>query len=118
MINQDRIVPITKCDLISMYGLIIKARGTSVNALNASNAKGDFSQTSNATTICSEPVRSLTFGSSVTSATVYFVPAYDFKGFSKTGATITESGTVEKDGATLYVATLASGTVTYVKAGF
>lgn len=118
MINSERIVPITRCDLISMYGLIVKARGTSVSALNAADTLGNFVQTTGATVICSEPVRSLTFGASVTSSTVYFVPAYDFQGFSKTGATITESGTVDPDGTTLYVATLSSGTVTYTKAGF
>ena len=118
MINNDRIVPVTKIDLLSLYGLIIKARGTSVTAINASDVDGDFTQSANGTTFASQPVKSYTFGASVTSATVYFVPAYDFKGFSKTGATITENGTVEKDSATLYVATLASGTVTYTKAGF
>jgi hypothetical protein len=48
---------------------------------------------------------------------VYFVPAYDFAGFAKTGATITESGDVDADGHTLYKAVLSSGTVTYTKVG-
>lgn len=118
MINSDRIVPVTKIDLLSLYGLIIKARGTSVNAINANDVDGNFTQTANGTTFASQPVKSFDFGSSVTSATVYFVPAYDFKGFTKNGAAITETGTVDKDSATLYVATLASGAVTYTKAGF
>lgn len=118
MINNDRIVPVTKIDLLSLYGLIIKARGTSVNAINANDVDGNFSQSANGTTFASQPVKSCDFGASVTSATVYFVPAYDFKGFTKSGAAITETGTVEKDSATLYVATFANGAVTYTKAGF
>lgn len=118
MISTDRIVPNDRLDLISLYGLIIKARGTSVSALNPVDVNGDFAPASNATVLCSEPVRKVTFGASVTSATVYFVPAYDYKGFEKTGATITTSGTVDADGATLYVATLANGTVTIAKVGF
>lgn len=118
MINSDRIVPVTKIDLLSLYGLIIKARGTSTNAINANDVDGNFSQSANGTTFASQPVKSYDFGGSVTSATVYFVPAYDFVGFTKGGAAITTSGTVEKDSATLYVATLASGSVTYTKAGF
>lgn len=118
MINNDRIVPVTRIDLLSLYGLIIKARGTSVNAINSNDVDGNFTQTANGTTFASQPVKSFDFGSSVTSATVYFVPAYDFKGFTKNGAAITETGAVDKDSATLYVATLASGAVTYTKAGF
>lgn len=125
MINNDRIVPITAVDLISMYGLILKAAaaaasGTAPTALAATNTAGDFVQSTNsATVIASEPVASFTFGSSVTAGTVYFVPAYDYTGFSKTGATITTAGVdVEADGRTLYSATLASGTVTFAKVGF
>lgn len=125
MINNDRIVPITAVDLISMYGLILKAAaaaasGTAPTALAATNMAGDFVQSTNsAIVIASEPVASFTFDSSVTAGTVYFVPAYDYTGFSKTGATITTAGVdVEADGRTLYSATLASGTVTFAKVGF
>lgn len=118
MINENRIVPITVMDLLSMYGLIIKARGTSVTKIDPDDVEGNFSAASAATVFCSEPVKSLTFGSSVSSATVYFVPAYNYEGFKKTGATITESGTVDPDGRTLYVATLSSSAVTFTKAGF
>lgn len=120
MINNDRIVPITAVDLITMYGLILKVGGVSVTALDATDTAGDFSQATNSeTVICSEPVASFTFGTSVTAGTVYFVPAYDYSGFTKTGATLTEAGdTVNADGRTLYSATLASGTVTFAKVGF
>ena len=121
MINNDRIVPITAVDLLTMYGLVLSvALDSAPTALNAADTEGDFSQTTNsATVICSEPVKSLNFGASVTAATVYFVPAYDYSGFTKTGATLTKAGVdVVADGHSLYSATLSSGTLTFAKVGF
>lgn len=123
MINNDRIVPITTVDLISMYGLILAAAaaaasGTAPTALNATDTAGDFAQSTNsATVLASEPVKTLNFGSSVTAATVYFVPAYDYAGFTKTGATLTVTGDVAADGRTLYKATLSTNTLTIAKVG-
>lgn len=119
MINNKRIVPITKTDLLTAYGTMLKIASVSVTALNAADDAGDFSQTTNsATVICSEPVKSLNFGSSVTAATVYFVPAYDYKGFTKDSATLTVSGDVDADDATLYTATLSTNALTIAKVGF
>lgn len=119
MINQDRIVPVVKTDLLTLYGTILKIANVSVTALNAADTAGDFEQTTNsATVICSEPVKSLNFGSSVTAATVYFVPAYDYKGFTKTSASLTVTGDVSADGATLYSATLSTNALTIAKVGF
>lgn len=124
MINNDRIVPITTVDLISMYGLILAAAaaaasGTAPTALNATDTAGDFAQSTNsATVLASEPVKTLNFGSSVTAATVYFVPAYDYAGFTKTGASLTVTGDVAADGRTLYKATLSTNALTIAKVGF
>ena len=119
MINSDRIVPVTKTDLLTLYGTTLKIANVSVTALNASDAEGNFAQTTNsATVICSEPVKSLNFGSSVTAATIYFIPAYDYKGFTKDSATLTVTGDVDKDGATLYSATLSTNALTIAKVGF
>ena len=119
MINTNRIVPVVKTDLLTLYGTILKIASVSVTALAATDTAGNFDQATNsATVICAEPVKSLTFGSTVTAGTVYFIPATDFTGFTKTGATLTISGTVDADGSTLYTATLSSGTVTYAKVGF
>lgn len=119
MINNDRIVPVTKTDLLTLYGTVLKAASVSVTALNASDAEGNFAQdTNSATVICSEPVKTLNFGSSVTAATVYFIAAYDFKEFTKTGATLTVTGTVDADGSTLYSATLSTNALTIAKVGF
>lgn len=121
MINQDRIVPITAIDLISMYGLVLAlAANTAPTALAATDTDGDFKQdTNSATVLCSEPVKTFGFGDGVTAGTVYFVAAYDYSGFTINGAaTTTEGVTVEADGRTLYSATLADGAVTIAKVGF
>ena len=119
MINADRIVPVAKTDLLTLYGTALKIASVSVTALNASDAEGNFSQTTtSATVICSEPVKSLNFGSSVTAATVYFIAAYDYKGFTKDSATLTVTGDVDADGATLYSATLSTNALTIAKVGF
>lgn len=123
MINTNRIVPITATDLITNYGVILAAAtaaasGTAPTKLSAGNAAGTFAQSTNsASVLCDEPVKTLTFGSSVTAATVYFVPAYDYKGFDKTGATLTVTGTVDADGSTLYKATLSTNALTIAKIG-
>lgn len=121
MINQDRIVPITAVDLISMYGLILTlAASTAPTALAATDTAGDFAVTTNsATLLANEPVKALNFGSGVTASTVYFVAAYDYAGFTINGTAATTAGaTVTPDGRTLYSATLASGTITIAKVGF
>jgi hypothetical protein len=122
MINNDRIVPITKIDLLSFYGLVLVLTGgeSAPAKLDAIDTEGDFVQNTNsATVLCSEPVKSFNFGSSATAGTVYFIPALDYAGFTKTGATLTIAGaTVEADGRTLYSATLSSGTLTFAKIGF
>lgn len=121
MINNDRIVPITVIDLISMYGLVLAmSLDSAPTALEAIDTAGDFAVTTNSGTyLANEPVASLNFGSSVTAGTVYFVAAYDYTGFSINGtATDTAGVEVVADGRTLYSATLSSGTITIAKVGF
>ena len=121
-INASRIVPSQEADLLYIYSTILAAAaaaasGTAPEKLTATDP-GEFAPTTNSKTyFADEPVKKLTFGGSVTAETVYFVPAYNFEGFAKTGATITESGTVDADGHTLYKAVLSSDTVTYTKVG-
>lgn len=115
MINTNRIVPITKLDLISMYGLILKVGSVNVTALDASTVDGEFSAAAG-TYLCSQPVKSFDFTGA--SGTAYFVPDYAYEGFTKSGAAVTVEGDVDPDGATLYKAVLSSGTVTITKVGF
>lgn len=119
MINDKRVVPIQEVDLITMYGLILKVGlGDSAPEKLAAADIATFSQSTNSKVVlCDEPVKSFNFGSSVTAATVYFVPALDYKGFTKTGATLTVTGDVAADGKTLYSATLSTNALTIAKVG-
>lgn len=124
MINTDRIVPVTAVDLISLYGLILKqdSNNSSLVALDATNP-GEFEVASSAGSllIADEPVASLDFASGYTAGTVYFVPAYDYVGFTINGTAVipeSDSDDVTADGRTLYKAVLGSGEVTITQVGF
>ena len=120
MINTDRIVPVQTIDLISLYGLILKmdSNNATLAAVAATNP-GEFDITAAATPlIASEPVASLDFAAGVSTATVYFVAAYNYKGFTVNGTAVVPTGSVNPDGRTLYKAVLASGAVTITKVGF
>lgn len=119
MINADRIVPVQKTDLLTLYGNIMKLAGTNVSKVSAATP-GVFALTSGSgNLLADEPVKTLDFGSSVTSAVVYFIPTYDYAGFSIAGTAVETAGAdVDADGVTLYTATLSSGTVTIAKVGF
>ena len=124
MINKNRIVPITKVDLISMYGLILMqaSANATLAKVEASTVEGDYSISAASTPlIADQPVKSVDFASSLSAATLYFVPAFDYVGFSKNGVAITPTVPTEgvlKDGHTLYKAVLASSAVTITKVGF
>lgn len=123
MINMDRIVPVTATDLLSLYGLILlQDSNNSGLAKLASDGIGKFSVTTNsAKYIASEPVKELDIdatASSVSASTIFFVPAYDFKGFTVDGDAVTATGDVDADGRTLYKATWGSSTLTFAKVGF
>lgn len=122
MINEDRIVPVTKTDLITLYGVILKAANVDVAKLDATGT-GTFEIASALTSnyvLTDEPVKSLDIASTVTSASIYFVAAYDFEGFTVGGASATiasGSADVETDANTLYLAVLADGKITISKVG-
>lgn len=118
MINNDRIVPIMKMDLLTMFGTILGLHGTSYAVLASTDVEGNFSVTGTGAAgnkLANQPVKSIDFASGVTSGTVYFVAAYDYAGITVAGAAATiadGSATVNPDGATLYTAALSSGEVT------
>ena len=109
MINTERIVPVTATDLLTLYGTILKAASVSPTKLSTT-APGEFTIASaSGTYIANEPVKSLEITAG-TSATIYFVAAYDYKGFTIAGSAVTTSGAdVDPDGSTLYTATLSGG---------
>lgn len=120
MINENRIVPVTKTDLITLYGNILKIASVNVTALTTDATDGTFVIASaSGTVLANEPVKSLEITAG-TSATIYFVPAYDFTGFTIAGSPVTTSGaTVDPDGVTLYTATLSGGNaIAIAKVGF
>ena len=115
MVNTDRIVPIQKIDLLSMYGTVLAIASVSFTVLAANDVIGDFSVTGSGAAgnkLANQPVKTLDFASGVTGATVYFVPAYDYAGMTIAGVATTPTGTVNPDGVTLYKAVLSSGAVT------
>ena len=127
MINTNRIVPIEKTDLISMYGLILLQNSNfgSLAKLVASNVDGDYTiTTNNGVLIADQPLKSCNIAataSSVSACTVFFVADYAYEGFSIDGVVETPAdGSVDvvADGVTLYKAVLASGDITITKVGF
>lgn len=123
MINNDRIVPITAIDLISMYGLILIAMlGTNNKpvALSASTTNGEFEVSEAGTFLLDEPLKSCKIATGISgSVDAYFVPAYDYSGFTLNGAAVTTQGDeVTADGRTLYLANVSSGSVTITKMSY
>ena len=127
MINTNQIVPITATDLLTLLGTAMAITQESLaavpTALAPLDVEGNYQVTTNsAVYLASAPLKSLDFdvtASSVSAGTVYFVPAYDYVGFSKDGAAaVTAGAEVNADGCTLYKAVLATGTITISKVGF
>ena len=122
MINTSRIVPVQNVDLLSLYGLILrmKADQGSLAKIDAVNP-GEFEASSGALLIAGEPVKSFDIKAALTSTTIYFVAAEDYKGFSLAGTPeepADGSDAVVKDATTLYKAVLSSGDITITKVGF
>ena len=122
MINTNRIIPVTAQDLISLYStILLQASGNSSLAKLAPVNMGEFVvEDNNAVVLATEPVKTVDIdatASSVSACTVFFVPAYDYVGFSIDGTAATPTGDVEADGRTLYKAALSSGTITITKVG-
>lgn len=113
-INHERISPITETDLLSMYGTILKLTETDAPELLEAADPGEFAVTEDGKSyLANEPVKTLDFGEGVSSGTVFFVPAYDYAGFTISGtATVTAGDTVDPQSHALYSAALASGAVT------
>lgn len=126
MINSNRIVPVTKTDLISLYSVVLlQASGNSSLAKLASeDIEGNYQiKTNSAVLIADQPVVSCDIdatASSVSAATLFFTADPNFKGFSIDGtAVVPADGSVDvvADGS-LYKAVLATGAITITKVGF
>ena len=78
MINKDRIVPITRTDLLSFFAAIYNTvNQTPLNILEASDGAVELPAAASGAYLAAEPLKTLpTIGQGVT---LYFVPAYDFE---------------------------------------
>ena len=126
MINENRIVPIEKVDLISMYGLILlqNSNNSSLEKLAAGSIDGDFAvNTASKVYLADQPLKTLVYGAAITGNTIFFVPdyAFDVAHITKTGATLTitkpDEG-IHADGHTLYKGVLSTNALTITKVGF
>lgn len=126
MINENRIVPVTKTDLLSLYSVILKqdSNNSGLAKLVSSDIVGNFEiKTNSAVLIADQPVVSCDIdatASSVTAATLFFVADNAYDGFSIDGVAVTPaegSAAVVADGS-LYKAVLATGAITITKIGF
>lgn len=108
MINTNRIVPIQKTDLLTLFGGILAVASVSYTVLASADVEGTFTVGEAGTYLANQPVKTLNF--TAASGTVYFVAAYDFGGIAING--VAAEATVKNDGATIYKAVLADGAVT------
>jgi hypothetical protein len=106
MINNDHIVPVQKCDFLSLVGIMLNIHGTSYTVAKAADVEGNFVLADGSVFLCDQPVKTLDFGE-LTAGTAYFVAAYDFAGI--TGA---EDAEIKADGITLYKAVIADTVIT------
>lgn len=122
MINTDRIVPVTATDLVSLYSVILAQDSNNSGMTKAvASDPGVFAIASGSLVVANEPVKALDLAAGITAIKVYFVPAFDYKGFTQNGSPVTvadASAEVVPDGKSLYSATLATGEVTFAKVGF
>lgn len=117
MINENRIVPVSKTDLLTLVSMMLAIANVSATKLDANNVEGDFTVSTTGTKICSQPLKSLNF--TANSGTIYFVADYHYDGFYVSGTKVATATVTapEPDACTLYKAVLSSGTVTVTKVG-
>lgn len=78
MINKDRIVPITRTDLLSFFAAIYNVtHETPINILQVTDGAVELPDGASGAYLAAEPLKTLpTIGQGVT---LYFAPAYDFE---------------------------------------
>ena len=114
MINANRIVPVQKTDLITLYSVILGAGGTTLTKADPSDVEGNvaIATGSNSTHhVVSAPAKKIAFAGTVTADNVYFVASVNgFDGFYVGTTKITPTGAdIVADGVTLYKAVLSGG---------
>lgn len=115
MVNNDRIVPIQRIDLLTLYGTIMNIvnQGNDPFAvLPAADVEGNFVVPADGGFfIAAQPVKTLDFGEA-SGATVLFVADYGFEGFKQGGEPVEPadgSAEVIPDSVSLYFAGVIEG---------
>lgn len=112
MINNDRIVPIQKCDFLTMIGIILNLTGdySGLEVLKAEDVEGNFIVATEGDYIADQPVKKLMVESGV-ACQVFFVAGYDFEGVYYNDEKVNLNIPVKNDGITLYSCGVTAGTV-------
>lgn len=112
MVNNNRIVPVQKIDLLSLYATVYNmTHETPINILESETVDGQFDVTEAGTYIANQPVKTMSLPAEG-GALVFFVTDYDFDGFYVNDAKVEVSAGIKNDATTLYVAQSANGAVT------
>ena len=112
MINNDRIIPITKTDFLTLIATLANVFEEPFTILKGTS-DGVFAVTEAPETqaLCNQPVKRIDIASDVSTVTIGFVPAYDFEGIYYNGVALTLPVEVQKDGISLYGIGLVSGEI-------
>ena len=121
MVNNDRIVPVTNTDLLTLYALVLalnlQAQDETLAVLQPEDVEGNFVADQEEIYFASQPVKKVEFEDS--DGTLYFVAAYDFEGFTHNGAAVEMTGaTVKPNASTLYYAEYDGSSVEVTQIGF
>ena len=119
MVNENRIVPVTKMDLISLFGSVISLLYAlpdlpSTLQLLGTSEIGVFDITAVGGYLLTEPAKIINLPASFSDGAVVFIPGYDFEGFTIAGvkAEYSDEGIIPKSTPnTLYMATIVDGEV-------
>lgn len=75
MINKDRIVPITRTDLLSLFVMILRGTGNTVTVIDVVDGVATVPDDATGNLVANEPVREV---KGTAEAELFFCPAYDF----------------------------------------
>ncbi len=121
MFNSNREIPTSSTNLGYLYSVILAQDSNNSGMVKAvATDPGVFEIKTGSIVLANEPVKTLDIANSISAIKIYFVASFDYEGITQNGSPVTiadGSATVDKDGNTLYSATLSSGSVTIAKIG-
>lgn len=113
MINNDRIVPVQKIDLLSLYATIIaiadEEQPLIIESEDVAGTFGADSDNNSMSSICNQPVKTLDIMDEMTGGSIYFVAAHDFEWVKYNDEVVVEPSNVITDAATLYKIVITGG---------